>query len=138
MARTIRIWSGLAVVTAALLGCTGQHTETREFGDVAASVTVQPYPMRVGKDTEVYVTLRRHREGVSGCKVRERHYDTRLVIAAGAGFRDMPEQGRSGIYRVRVGGLDTPGQLRLELQLECGDVLRPQRLMFQYEVATAA
>lgn len=122
---------GIAVVFSA---CTGQHTETRQFGDVAMSVTTQPYPLKAGQDTEVYVTLRSRRMGVSGCEVKYRQYEEGLVPDGKAKFVVLPEQGSAGVYRIRSAPFRASGPLRMEFRVMCPEILPESSAVFDFYV----
>lgn len=123
----------MAFVLAGLTACTGQYTQTHELGDIAMSVTTQPYPLTVGKETEVYVTLRQSRAGVAGCQVKFRQFEAGMVPAAEEGFVAMPET-RAGVYRALSAPFERSGQHKLEFRLECPERLPATTEVFEYVV----
>ncbi len=125
---------GLIAMSVLVVACTNQHTETQQVGDVVMSVTTQPNHLHVGENADVYVTLRSHRSGVSGCRVRYRQFESNMVLEGDAGYANIPEQGHSGVYKVRSGRFERPGALTMEFRLLCPEVLPDSRVIFNFSI----
>ena len=116
--------------------CTlGQHTETKDLGEGAVlSLTMQPYPPRVGDSTEMYVTLRYQRTAGTGCRVQYRTY-LKKDGAEDKAWVDIPEQSRSGIYKTRTAIFGDEGEWRFEFNLDCGERFERRGVMFDFPVS---
>ena len=114
------VMASLALVT--LSGCDiGQHTQTQEFPQFIISVTNSPHPVHVGEPVELFVTLRKERAGVTGCKVTVSQ-QAELVTADGSatlGPIEMAEGGRSGIYNAKKLTFAQAGRWQLQFGVNC-------------------
>ncbi|MEK6749202.1 MAG: hypothetical protein AABY83_08350 [Pseudomonadota bacterium] len=112
-----------------------QRTDTRDLGEGAVlSLTLQPFPLLVGQSADIYATLRYQRAAGTGCRVQYRQF----AVDAGATdtvWRDIPEQSRSGIYKIRGLDFNREGRWRFEFNLECGEQLVRRGVVFDYAVA---
>lgn len=119
-----RKYNNLAVLALASLlmvcGCdVVLHTQTKETPQFVISVTVDPHPVRVGSKAKLYVTLRRDRRGVTGCRVRMQPVEQGQIVRPGGEWTELPEQGTSGIYSVRKDLFSAPGFWDIHFEVKC-------------------
>lgn len=126
---------GIGALVLLLAACQfTQYTQTQETPEFVISVTVDPFPSPAGTELEVYATLRHERQGVSGCRVR---FSSRLAGAPASAPEDAqwveaPEQGRSGVYRVRTVLFKRRGDWELHTGVRC--LGRERFVVFNYDV----
>lgn len=102
------------------------------------SVTLDPFPSAAGTELDVYATLRQDRQGVSRCRVR---FSSRPITAEPSSPEDLawvdaPEQGRSGVYRIRAVMFKTNGDWEIHTGVRC--LGREHFLVFNYNVGSPA
>lgn len=111
-----------------------QYTQTQETPEFVISVTLDPFPAPPGTDLEVYATLRHERQGVSGCRVRfsPRAAGAAVIAPEDGQWIEAPEQGRSGVYRVRTALFKSGGDWELHVGVRC--LGRERFVVFNYTV----
>lgn len=124
-------FGAVAVVAALsffLIGCDlGQKTQSKEIADFNVSLTQKPTVLSANEPSEFYVTLRKNRTGLSGCAVR--YYTYRLTpvqdIAPkpSSSFKNLPENGHTGVYWIKGVFFDAPGEWEMDLELGCEDAV---------------
>lgn len=128
-------WSGIGIVLLGLslsMGCElGQFTQTKETPEFVISVTNDPAHLQVGKSAKFYVTLRHQRNGVSGCKVRFLPDSPQDGVAT-AGWIDMVERNRNGVYSAHTAGFDHAGSREMTFSVDCTGIERV--VQFAYDV----
>lgn len=113
-------------------GCEmGQFTQTKETPEFVISVTNDPAHLLVGQSAKFYVTLRHQRNGVSGCKVRFLP-DSLQEGVTPAGWIDMVERNRNGVYSAQSGGFDHAGSREMTFSVDCTGIERV--VQFAYDV----
>ncbi len=131
----MRSWLALVTLGLALAGCElGIHTETRPLGEAALSLTLQPWPLRVGVPQSVYLTLRARKAPGSGCRLRWRQYPRGTLVEGEAGFVPVPESRPAGVYRLDLEPFSEPGPWVMEVAVACAPLIPPRRLRFEYPV----
>ncbi|MDH4273526.1 MAG: hypothetical protein OEW08_00660 [Gammaproteobacteria bacterium] len=111
-----------------------QRTDTRDLGEGAAlSLTLQPFPLVMGKKAELYATLRKQRSAGTGCQVQYRQFPLESG-AADVAWLDVPEQSRSGIYKTHSLEFVSTGVWRIEFNLTCGEEWKKNGVGFEYTV----
>lgn len=110
----------------ALIGCDiGQFTQTKTTTEFVISLTNQPHPIIAGQSAKIYLTLRQNRGAASGCRTRMAIAPVHATQAsADANWRDVPEQGRSGVYTLKDKLFPEPGDWRIDLIINCTGIDR--------------
>lgn len=95
------------------------HTQTKETPQFVISVTIDPHPVRVGSKAKLYVTLRRDRSGVTGCRVRMQPAAPGQIAMPQGEWTELPEQGTSGIYSLRKDLFSAAGSWEIHFAVKC-------------------
>ena len=95
------------------------HTQTKETPQFVISVTVDPHPVRIGSKAKLYVTLRRDRSGVTGCRVRMQPAAQGQIVMSQGEWTELPEQGTSGIYSLRKDLFSAAGSWDIHFAVKC-------------------
>lgn len=95
------------------------YTQTKETPQFIISATVDPHPVRVGSKAKLYVTLRRDRRGVTGCRVRVQPVADGQVVKSDGDWAELPEQGTSGIYSLRKELFSAAGAWDVRFAVKC-------------------
>ena len=121
MARKYFNVAGLLLVSllAVYGGDVVMHTQTKETPQFVISVTVDPHPVRIGSKAKLYVTLRRDRSGVTGCRVRMQPTAQGQVAMPQGEWTELPEQGTSGIYSLRKDLFSAAGSWDIHFAVKC-------------------
>lgn len=121
MGRKHNHWIAMALVSLFLVcGCdVVLYTQTKETPQFIISVTVDPHPVHVGSKAKLYVTLRRDRGGVTGCRVRIQPVAQGQIVKPEGEWTELPEQGTSGIYSLRKELFSTAGSWDIHFAVRC-------------------
>lgn len=115
-------WVIIGLIVALLSGCElGQHTQTKQLEDLFISFTVQPERVTATTEADFYATLRKNRQGVTGCKVQGKQYLPELKKAEEAKIFDIPERGFSGVYYTHSQAFPIAGEWNIDLTIVCGE-----------------
>lgn len=125
---------GFAAVT--LLACDlNQFTQTQEIPEFIASLTHQPHPIVAGEPVKIFLTLRKDRSGVTGCRARLGPKSHGNRGESKPVWVDLTEQNGAGVYTVRENLLPTVGGWTLALRINCSGIER--ELAFEVEARNA-
>ncbi|TPW09662.1 MAG: hypothetical protein FD130_2448 [Halothiobacillaceae bacterium] len=120
MKKAILPYVASLAVWGVLAGCeVGQFTQTQETPDYTLSLTYDPHPLKAGSVAKIYVTLRKNRTGVGGCRVSYQHYLLAEADKPRHKAIAMPEGGSSGIYQVKSEPFDRAGDGELAIMVNC-------------------
>jgi hypothetical protein len=131
--KILRLFAVFIVIAAG--GCDiGQFTQSQEFDDYVISVTHDPHPVLVAQPEKVYVTLRKNRSGISGCRVAFRKSRIHGSDEVNESV-DMPEGGQSGIYHVKNITFPESGDWEMIFDINCAG--REREIRFPVVVSQA-
>lgn len=123
-------------VAVALSACDlNQFTQTQEIPEFIASLTNQPHPIIAGEPVKIFLTLRKDRGGVSGCRARLAPMLRGIRGEAKPVWVDLTEQNGAGVYTVKENLLPTAGAWTLALRINCSGIER--ELAFDVDAGNA-
>lgn len=113
------------VFTLSLSACdTGQFTQTKNTTEFVVSMTNRPHPIIAGQPTKIFLTLRKERSGVTGCRARLAVSPTHAEAADDPQWRDVIEEGKAGIYTIKSNFFPAEGDWRIDLLINCTGIDR--------------